>query len=90
MKYLTGEQRKEIILMCGDSALILYEYYVNKGSVPDFAFSDTKSGRALGWTVAKTQRIRLILEKAGYLRRVKDGNVVLTYIGKDSVSKSYQ
>lgn len=88
MAYLTSEQKREVIQECGDSALILYEYFVSKGNIDNFEFTDVKSSRSLGWAVAKTQRIRLVLEKHNYFRKVKDGNVFLIYIGKVAVDKS--
>jgi len=86
MAYLTAAQRKEAILDVGDAGCLLFEYYVSKGSTPEFAFTDFKTGRALGWKESKAKRIRLLLEKEGYLYVEKTPNVlVVTHIGKKNV-----
>ena len=86
--YLKSEDRKKVIVELGDAEFILYDYYVSKGNIPDFSYSDMKSGLALGWKKDKVQRIRLKLEKAGYLRTVRDHNTIIVYIGKLRVEES--
>ena len=90
MYYLTLEEKREVMTDCGDSAVILYEFYISKGGVDDYDFSDGKAGRALGWTDSKVQRIRLVLEKKHFFRKLKDHNTWIVYIGKDQVDKSYE
>lgn len=83
--YLTMDEKREVIRECGDSAVILYEFYVSKQNTKDYDFSDSKASRAIGWSREKVQRIRLKLEKYSYFKRVKDHNTYIFYIGKDAV-----
>lgn len=95
MHYLTEKEKKEVILECGDSALILIDYYISKGNIPNYEFNDSKTGYALGWKKEKVQRHRLLLEKNGYLYtklfKASDGDrIINTYIGKENVLKGKQ
>ena len=87
MAYLTDTEIKEVIQECGDSALILYEYYVRKGNIQKIKLTDDNVYRKIGWTKRKTGEIRRKLEKAGYVAFIKDGNVLNQLIGKDNVNK---
>jgi len=90
MHYLTIKEKKEVILECGDAALIMYEFYISKGGAKDYQFIDSKTSAALGWDISKAKRIRLKLEKHKYVKTLtfsnKKGKYVVTYIGKENTS----
>ena len=75
MSYLRMEDKRNIIKECNDSAVILFEYYLSKADIDSFEYTDEKD-------------VRLKLQKTGcYLQRseeLRDGSIVITYLGKDS------
>ena len=92
MIYLSIKEKKEVILECGDSALIMYDFYISKGGARDYQFSDGKTATALGWDERKAQRIRLKLEKSKYIKTIPFRNGkklhIVTYLGKENVTAS--
>lgn len=66
-QYVSAKQRKAIITTLGDSACMLFMYYVDKAGVPGFGFKDSVVAHALGWPIRKVQKERLRLVKAGWL-----------------------
>ncbi len=94
MFYLGLKEKKEVILECGDSALVMYEFYISKGGMKDYMFSDKKTGMALGWNESKVKRIRLKLEKHRYIKTLTfknpKGKFIVTYLSKENVSETEQ
>lgn len=91
--YLTINEIKEVSNICGDSAVVLLEYYLSRAGTPKFEYTDEKSAKALGWTKKKTQRNRLILTENNWYREARgkyyDGRKFKTcYIGKRAVLDS--
>lgn len=83
--YLRLQDKKEVMTKCGDAALILYEFYVSKAGTPDYSFSDELAAKALGWSVQKVKRTRLILTKSNFFKQVQgklnDGRkITVTYL----------
>ena len=78
---------------CGDSACILYEYYVSKASKDNFGYRDDTAASDLGWGVRKVQSQRLLLVKAGYFLRktYRNNSETLNYffIGKQEVADNH-
>lgn len=89
MAYLTSSQKLEVLKEAGDTGFILYDFYVSKGNTPEYEYTDVKSGRALGWLPSKVKRVRLLLEKLGYIYTEKSRNILtVTHIGKANVNKA--
>lgn len=91
--YLTLDERKSAVKEVGDNALILYEHYIRTGT-PDYHFTDDKNAYVIGWSTAKAKRIRLLLEKHGYLyteifvNRKAGNKLIKTHIGIENVKKA--
>ena len=89
---LTAEQKNEVVKATNDSALRLYEYYINKKSWKHFNPLNYKSiGRALTWSASKTEKCKGMLVKEGYLLIKKDTlpdgtKIFRILLGKDVVS----
>lgn len=91
--YLNGNERREIITVCGDSACLLYEYYLRLAAIEDVVITDEDAANYFSWSIQKVQKTRLKLEKAGWYKSVRytltDGRKGITYyIGKEAVSKT--
>lgn len=88
--YLEDKDRKEIISECGDAAYILMEYYVEKGGIPEFEYTDEKAAFNLGWSNRKVKDIRLKLQRAEYYLKVKGklstgAQTEYVFLGRDNV-----
>jgi len=70
---LNGQQKTEVAIATNDSALRLYEFYINKSTWKHFNPTDyVKIGENLGWTGRKTESNKTLLTKAKYLLIKKD------------------
>lgn len=83
--YLRLKDKTEVMEKCGDAALILYEFYISKSGVPEYAFTDESAAKALNWNIHKVKRNRLSLIKNNYFKQVNgtlnDGRkVTVTYL----------
>ena len=90
---LTLEQKNEVAMSTNDSALRLYEYYIDKKTWKHFNPIDyTKVGKELGWTASKTEKCKTMLTKEGFLvikkDTLKDGaKIYRILLGKELVRK---
>ena len=90
---LTLEQKNEIANATNDSALRLYEFYIDKKTWKHFNPLDyEKVGRELGWTASKTEKCKIMLVKSGFLvikkDTLKDGaKIYRILLGKELVKK---
>ena len=93
--YLDDMQQRETISTVGDSATLLLGYLLRLASRKKWEEIDDKiNAYHFGWSVSKAQRLRLDLEKAGYLRSTKfyangGGRVTVYYIGKEVVAEQF-
>ena len=91
-KYLTAEERRQMIKSCGDAAVLLFDYYLKMASLNEpEEVDDDKASLYFGWTRQKAQRLRIRLTKAGWIDRTRytlnNGNKGITYyIGKEAVT----
>lgn len=91
--YLSESERKELIDSIGDSAVLLFEYYVRLASVGDQTITDKKTSEYFGWTTYKAKRIRLALIKNGWFKESsytldKHRKGVSYYLGKEAVAQT--
>ena len=68
------------------------DFYFGRAGIPHYIYTDKKSAKALGWTIRKTQAVRLKLIKAGYFKQIiasyNNGFKKLeTYVGKIPVER---
>jgi len=93
--YLSNRERKELIAACGDSACLLYEFYLRMasktGPEPD-DFADSNAAKYFGWDIQKAKRNRLKLVKAKWFETANfkyfdKRKGISFYVGKDSVPK---
>ena len=87
--------KKQCMKECGDSALILYEFYLSKAGVKDYQFTDERVAYALDWDISKVKRHRIRLIKAKWYKSATatypNGKKVTTYyIGKKAVTEVTQ
>lgn len=68
--YLTLQDKVEVMAQCGDSAMILYEYYVSKGGKDNYSFSDELVAKALHWKIRKVKTYRLKLVANNYFKQM--------------------
>ena len=93
MYMLTEEERKEMLVTLGDSAVILYEFYLRKAGYSDYSFKDTDAAKKLAWDISKVQRTRLKLVKAGWFyqstgKLTNNKKITVTYLGKKCVNEA--
>jgi len=93
MYMLTEEERKEMLSTLGDSAVILYEFYLRKAGYSDYSFKDEDAARKLAWDISKVQRTRLKLVKAGWFyqstgKLTNHKKITVTYLGKKCVNEA--
>jgi hypothetical protein len=70
---LSKDDRRELIQEVGDSALLLYEFYIEHKGWRHFNPLDYASiGSKIGWTARKTENTKGKLVKSGYLLVIKD------------------
>ena len=93
-KYLISDrERREVITKIGDSACMLFEYYLRMASIGGLPLTDFDAAAYFGWNVHKVKRNRLALGRAGWYRSTKgsftDGRKIMSYyIGEDAVTES--
>ncbi len=92
MTYLRLEDKRVLMKQCNSDAVILFEYYLAKAGVENFAYSDETAARALGWTERKVQEVRKKLTKADYFFQERGKyssgrKIVSTYLGRQTVLK---
>ena len=90
---VSKKEREDILSNLGDSALLLYQFYLRMASIPDASMEDSDAAIYLLWNIRKVRRIRKQLENEGYFRKItyraNSGKKVCTYyISKESVDKS--
>lgn len=89
---ITPEQTRQLSIDTSDSAVRLYNFYIDKRGWKHFNPLDYKQiGLALGWTARKTETQKAKLQEAGYLLVIKDTlkDKTIVYrvlLGKDIVS----
>ena len=64
------QDKVEVMRKCGDAALILYEFYINKASLDSYAFSDEDAAKALAWNIHKIAKNRRKLVDNSYFLQV--------------------
>ena len=70
---ITPEQERELANDTSDSAVRLYNYYIDKKGWKHFNPLNYKGiGKDLGWTARKTETQKAKLVNAGYLLVIKD------------------
>lgn len=87
--YLSWENKVEVMRECGDSAALLFEYYVDNAYKDNYAYPDKEIASTLGWPERKVQKLRLDLTKHKYFLkrtfRSGDDTMVHYFIGKTEV-----
>lgn len=90
-KYLTAEERRDMIKTCGEPAVLLFDYYIKLASLNEpEEITDEKAGHFFGWSWQKAQRYRIKLTKAGWVDQtrytLRNGNRGITYyLGQEAV-----
>ncbi len=91
--YLDDVQLREIIAELGDAACLLLSYLLRVAAKKEWGeITDENCARQFGWKVRKAQKVRLALEKGGYMssqRFYANGGkkMIVYYIGKEAVEK---
>ena len=92
--YLTHRNMREIVEATGDAGLVLMTHYLNKVNTHKYDFfDDSKVGEVFGWSAQKTQRIRIALVKAGWVKKIvytqptTKAKFTVVYLGKEMCSK---
>ena len=93
VKYaMTFTERRNLMRDCGDAALCLFEYYLRVAAMNDVIFSDEGAAEYFDWDKQKAQRVRLKLEKAGWVgfswskSRFNTSDEQMIYLGQDEVA----
>ena len=91
--YLTLKDKKALMEECGIPAMVLFEFYLSKSSLPNYEYSDGTTAKALGWTIHTVKNHRLKLQRAGYFLKTKatytDGrSLTHVLLGKDVVASA--
>lgn len=91
--YLTHRNMREIVEATGDAGLVLMTHYLNKVNTHKYDFfDDSKVGEVFGWSAQKTQRTRIALIKAGWVKKVvytqptTKAKFTVVYLGKEMCS----
>lgn len=74
MLYANNTEKAAIIKDCGDSAVVLYGFYLAKSNDKRYKHTDKKTALTFGWSESKAQRVRLSLEKAGWYKAITSRN----------------
>jgi hypothetical protein len=81
--YLTQEERRALIQECGDSSVLLLEYYIRLAAVGDKEIIDSNTAKYFGWTVDKVRRVRRQLVAGGWFAhkryRIDENTKGVTY-----------
>ena len=64
------KEREDILHNIGDSAFMLYQYYLRMAAIQDSFMEDSDASAYFGWAIRKVARNRKALEKAGYFKRI--------------------
>lgn len=88
--YIPKDERIQVMRDVGDSALILYEFYVTRATRDGYQFTDSDAAENLGWTERKVQKMRLKLTQSHYFYqvggRLNDGTKTRNFfLGKKKV-----
>ena len=92
--YVTHKEHIEIAQTIGDSAVLLYMYYLRMASTAHPVINDELAAQSLGWNARKVMRYRQLLVKDNWYREIKysrpgGSRGVEYHIGKDAVKRSY-
>jgi hypothetical protein len=63
---MTAKLRREIIKDFGDSACLLYEYYLRMATIGGVELTDQHAADYFGWSIHKTRRNRGLLTHGGH------------------------
>lgn len=91
--YLSEKEIREVIGDANEVGFALLNHYYNRAGKLGYMFTDADAAKALGWGIEKTRKIRLLLTKQGYFKKVaykqgtKGTKVTFFYIGKAMCSK---
>lgn len=92
--YVTHKEHIEIAQSLGDSAVLLYMYYLRMASTTHPVITDDLAAQSLGWNARKVARYRQSLTKDNWYREIKytrpgGSRGVEYHIGKEAVRHSY-
>ena len=91
--YVSSKERLQIIKNVGDAGALLFIYYVEKASTPNFTYPDSAAAKALCWKESKVQRVRLALIKEGWFKSIGYVNgttkekITVFYLGEDECNE---
>lgn len=93
--YIANQEHLAIAQDIGDSAVLLYMYYLRMATTEHPVITDIGAAKSLGWTERKARRYRGELTKHGWYKQVKftrpDGTRMITYhIGREAVARLSQ
>lgn len=92
--YFNSEQVTELLSIGGDAALVLMQHYVAIGKQSNPNMEDIVLASILSRSPASVKKMRLILTKAGWFKRVKTtikGETHIMYaVGKQAVDSYNQ
>ena len=88
--YISSDEHLEIAQTIGDSAVLLYMYYLRMAATEHPVITGEGAARSLGWTVRKARRYREELSKHRWFRQVKftrpDKTKMINYhVGREAV-----
>lgn len=87
---LIKEQQQKLNGAVGDSATLLYQYYILRSSTDNFTYDDGTAAAYLGWDISKVKRLRLKLKHAFWYHQesgvMSSGRkTLITYLGREKV-----
>jgi hypothetical protein len=93
MAYLTLAQKREVVNLINEAGLYLLDFYISKGSVPQYEYTDARTALAIGWNLKKVADYRRKLESVDLFRQEVYGSgehkAVVTYLA-DRFKKGYK
>jgi hypothetical protein len=89
---MTSAERLDVGRQAGDPGVLLYEYILRMASIRDADITDESIADYFGWNIHKAKRIRLNLQRIGYLHTEvyklnKHYNGKTHYVGKEIVDE---
>jgi len=90
---VTDYERYDIITNAGDSAFMLYQYYLRMAATPDAPMEDDNAATYFSWSKRKAATNRKLLEALGYFKKItycsrKGKRSVTYYLTKPRVEKA--
>ena len=90
---VTSAERYDIIDNAGDSAFMLYQYFLRMAAIPDAPMEDDNAAKYFSWSKRKVANNRKLLEALGYFKKItycsrKGKRSVTYYLTKPRVEKA--